>query len=125
MTVLIIDDEEVIHLLAERILTNAGHAVVVAKSGTEGIRIFREQSAQIGAVLLDAFMPGLTGAETLRRLREINPDLPCIFSSGSVEAESELTPDLRTSTWFLQKPYQARELSTMIDQIAARRTPAT
>ncbi len=114
--ILVIDDEEMIRSLAERILTRAGYEVVTASSGTDGYRLFKENGDEIDLVLLDLTMDGMTGVEVLSYLRELSPDIPCIFSSGQPMAEEDLPPTCRHNTFFLLKPYRANVLVEAVKQ---------
>lgn len=118
-TVLVVDDEEMINNLAKRILVRAGYDVFTALSGREGLELFEEQSEAIAIVLLDMYMNGLSGIETLRRIREIDPDMPCIFSSGQILEMEDLPSDLHKGVRLLEKPYHASELSDMVSSMLA------
>lgn len=122
MIVLVIDDELVIRTLAQRILQKAGYAVVTASSGEEGVAHLRRSPQEVDLVIIDARMPGLSGEETLRQIREVSLAVPCIVSSGSMDVEQDLADDLRPNTWFLQKPYQSQELLALVATITALRS---
>ena len=120
MTVLIVDDEEIIRSLATRILQRDGYDVITASSGNQGLQIYAQQPDQIDLVLMDMTMPGISGVETLRRIREIKPELPCIISSGHVADQQHISDDLMNNTFFLQKPYRLDKLSKLVDEILTR-----
>lgn len=117
MRILVIDDEEMIRDLAQRILTRAGFDVLTVESGQGGLRMFSENFHQIDLVLLDLTMDDMTGLETLKGIREISPDLPCIISREQEPEHNELPDELNRNVCFLQKPYRAKQLSEMVSQL--------
>ncbi|MFQ6008348.1 MAG: response regulator [Candidatus Zixiibacteriota bacterium] len=117
MTVLIIDDEEMIRDLALKILTRAGFDVLTAPTGQSGLELYAEHQSQVDLVLLDLTMEDMPGLETLKRLREVSPDLPCLISSGSVPGIYDLPEELKHNVQFLQKPYRANQLTEAVNQM--------
>ncbi|MFN8488151.1 MAG: response regulator [Caldilineaceae bacterium] len=103
--VLVIDDEPSIREAISDILATEGVQVCVAASGEAGIAAFRQQHHQIGLILLDMKMPGLSGIETFQALRAIDPSLKVILSSGYHETEMHRFLGETGIIAFLQKPY--------------------
>lgn len=120
MRILVIDDEEMIRSLAQRILARAGFDVLAVESGQGGLKLFSENFHQIDLVLLDLTMDDMPGIETLKRIREISPDLPCIISSGQEPGPNELPDELNRNVCFLQKPYRTKQLLEMVSQISSK-----
>lgn len=108
-TVLVIDDEAGIRQLATRMLERIGYRVVSAASGQEGLDQLAAQPA-IGCVLLDLTMPGLSGEETLQRLRVERPHLPVIVVSGYGAQEVRERLSETPVRAVLQKPFSLAEL---------------
>lgn len=119
MRILVVDDEQMIRDLATRILTRAGFEVDTAESGQTGVDRFTQASAGYDLVLLDLSMEDMSGEEALRKMRAIAPDVPCIISSGLDLSEMKLPTDLQKATHFLEKPYRARQLSDLVNDILA------
>jgi CheY-like chemotaxis protein len=65
----VIDDEESVRSVLSRILTQANHQVTVADNGEEGIQLFKER--EFDAVLTDLGMPGMSGWEVCRIIKQI------------------------------------------------------
>lgn len=120
MKILVVDDEEMILSLATKILTRQGHEVITAYSGDEGLKLYALQPDQIDLLMLDLTMPGLSGFETLRRARKIRPELPCIISSGQLADRDDTPDDLLNGLHFLQKPYRADQLSSLVNKILTK-----
>lgn len=117
MRILVIDDEEMIRSLAQRILIRAGFDVLTAESGQSGLKLFSENFHQIDLVLLDLTMDGILGVDTLKRIRETSPNLPCIISSGQEPGSNELPYELNRNVCFLQKPYRTKQLLEMVSPL--------
>ena len=84
--ILVMDDEEIIRLLLSGILTGAGYEVDLTKDGAEAVELYRkvrESGQPFDAVILDLTVPGgMGGAETVKKLLEIDPEAKVIVSSG-------------------------------------------
>jgi len=103
-TVLVIDDEAGVRQVATRMLERLGYRVVAAASGQEGLDRLAAQP-EINCVLLDLTMPGLSGEETLHRIRERRPGLSVIIASGySAQEVRERLGELPVLA-VLQKPF--------------------
>lgn len=118
-TILIIDDEEAVRKMARLMLEKAGYKVIAAENGEEAIGLFRKDAKEIAAVLLDMTMPVMSGAETLKHLRDLKPDVPVALSSGFTELEALARFPLKTVEAFVQKPYTAAHLLEKINSIVA------
>lgn len=112
--VLIIDDEEGVCEAVTDILEMADIPVFTALDGAEGLETYRSHMAEIGLVLLDLSMPGMNGEETYRALRQINPQVQVILSSGYDEQEVFRRFNDLGLGGFLQKPYN---LNTLIETV--------
>jgi len=110
-TVLVVDDEPMVLAFVTEGLKRLGYRVLTAVDGHQARDVYASQSQQIDTVLLDLVMPGMTGVETCRRLREINPKVKVILSSGY--SSSEVVRDARSAgaLGFIAKPYSLEELS--------------
>jgi len=83
-TVAVVDDDSTATTLLSRILSRAGHTVVVFTSGEELLQ--QPSLSEVDIVCLDQGLPGIDGLETLRRLQSIRPSLPVIVFSASADA---------------------------------------
>jgi CheY-like chemotaxis protein len=120
LTVLLIDDEEVVREMVGEVLEQEGASVLRAEDGAKGVAVFRERHAGIDAVLLDLSMPGLTGEETFGRLREIDPGVPVILSSGYDRDEAKGRFGAGSPAGFIQKPYRPEQLMAEIGRCLRR-----
>ena len=101
-TILIIDDEESIRESLQGILQDEGYRVLQAADGNGGLALLREESADI--ILLDIWMPGIDGLETLRRIREMNPEQLVIMMSGHGTIETAVKATRLGAYDFIEKP---------------------
>jgi two-component system, cell cycle sensor histidine kinase and response regulator CckA len=122
-TVLVIDDEEIVRDMVGEVLEHEGFEVLRAEDGARGVALLGEKGDRVDIVLLDLSMPGLSGEETFRRLREIDPDVRVILSSGYDQDEARGRFGAGAPAGFIQKPYRPE---TLIAEIARclRRPPS-
>jgi len=112
--VLVVDDEPMVLAFAREGLKRLGYQVLTAGNGQQACEVFRSHSGQIDMVLLDWVMPGITGVETCRRLREVKPDLKVILTSGYTSADVLREARLAGAAGFIGKPYSLEELSAAL-----------
>ncbi|TAK57345.1 MAG: response regulator [Bacteroidetes bacterium] len=109
-TILFIEDEEPVRIIATVQLEMNGYSVILAKDGEEAIDLYQHHQDEISLVFSDMGLPKLNGVQVFTRIKEINPKVKFIFASGFIEPEkrSEL---LRAGVIdILHKPYQASEM---------------
>ena len=105
-TVLVVDDEEPIRLLARAFLERDGYQVTEAGSGLEAIALL--SSGPLPDLLMtDLNMPELAGDEMVRRIRATTPDLRVLYVTGHVDRLMANRPILRDGEAFLEKPFNA------------------
>jgi two-component system, cell cycle sensor histidine kinase and response regulator CckA len=116
-TILIVDDEELIRQLGADILEDVGYKIILAAGGEEAIQIYQENRKEIALVILDMVMPGLGGKETILKLKEIDPKIKVLLSSGysTNEGVGEILKE--GVGGFIQKPYRDEELIGKVREI--------
>ena len=103
------DDEADTRTLIEEILESAGHEVVLAADGVEGMRLY--QSTPVDLAVVDLFMPNREGLETIKELKQQFPDFPIIAMSGDSAALPLLSIARRLgAAEVLQKPFLPQDL---------------
>lgn len=110
-TVLVVDDEETVRAVTDKLLTRLGMKVLTAKDGKEGLDTFRQHADDIDLVLLDLTMPFLNGDEVFREIRRLDPDARVILMSGYDEQEATTRFASADLSGFLQKPFAAGDLT--------------
>ncbi len=125
--VLVMDDEAVVRSVAREMLDALGWAVDLCADGSEVVDAWlaaRRAGRPYDMVILDYTVPGgISGAEAVRRLREVAPTVPVILSSGY--SESTVFAEFRAWGFdaVLPKPYRLDQLSRVLEQAGARKTP--
>lgn len=115
--ILLVDDEDIVLDSTSRILEKIGYKVSVCRNGKEAIQLFRENWQGIDLVILDMVMPVLSGRETYLALKEINPDVLTLLSSGySINGEARGILDDGVKG-FIQKPFRIFELSQKVAEL--------
>lgn len=113
-TLLLVDDEEMIIKVGTKMLQKLGYQVISAARGQEALEIFRRSHSEVDGVILDMIMPQMDGAVLFERLKEIDPQVKVILSSGySLDGKAEQIMDCGC-VGFLQKPFDIKELSQKI-----------
>jgi len=122
-TLLIADDEEHIIKVVRKMLEKMGYNIITAGSGREAVAVYRENKDKIDLVLLDMIMPGMDGGKTFDRIKDINPDVKVLLSSGySLKGEAEKILK-RGCIDFIQKPYNMELISGKIKGILGGNQP--
>jgi len=116
-TVLLVDDEDMIIEVGAEILEALGYKVLTARSGPEAIEVFNANKGQVDIVVLDMIMPGMGGGDAYDQLREIDPNVKVLLSTGySLRGEaSEILK--RGCNGFIQKPFNIKMLSQKLREI--------
>ena len=116
ITVLLVDDEDIILEPMNEILEGFGYKVICAISGESAVQAVKENE-KIDIVVLDVLMPEMNGIDAMYRIRDIRPQIPVILASGYNYLDH--IDDLEQNEWndFIQKPYQAQNLSQKIQTV--------
>jgi two-component system, cell cycle sensor histidine kinase and response regulator CckA len=116
-TVLLVDDEEMILDVGLQMLEALGYKVLVARGGKEAVDVYRDNMNDICLVILDMVMPDMAGEETYERLKEINPSVKVLLSSGySIKGRAHKIM-LKGCDGFIQKPFGMKDISQKIRDI--------
>lgn len=115
---LVDDEEEFARTMAER-LEARGLRVEVAFSGEEALERAREKN--FDAIILDLAMPGMDGIDTLKKFREINPDLQIIILTGQATVEKGVEAMKLGAVDLMEKPADLKELLAKIEEASSRK----
>jgi len=116
-TILLVEDERTVLEVNSELLQSLGYTVLAVGSGREAIALYAEKHDTIDLVILDMVMPGVSGSETFDRLRQIDPGVRVLLSSGySLNGEAQHIMD-RGCNGFLQKPFQIERLSRKVREM--------
>jgi CheY-like chemotaxis protein len=113
--ILVVDDDVAVQMTIRLLLERAGHSVVAADDGRKGLALCR--TGDFDLLFLDIFMPGMDGFETMRMVRQLQPQLPIIVISGRpISSQADSAPDFLTmatklgAVSSLQKPFRPADL---------------
>ena len=115
--VLLVDDEDLIVGVGQRLLKRMGYSVLVARNGKEAIKIYSQKKDDIEMVILDMIMPDMSGGEVYDRLCKINPDIKVLLSSGYSLRGQASDILARGCKGFIQKPFNVKELSHKLREV--------
>ncbi len=120
-TVMIVDDEEMIRVLAKEFLDGCGFNVITAEDGRNALKIVEEDLEQIDVIIMDLTMPHMDGVETAKNIHEIRPDIPIFLSSGYSEEDLYEKANQLKLARFIKKPYTPALLAQKIIKVLAER----
>ena len=117
--ILLVDDEPLIGQVGAELLKSLNYDVLVAQNGNEALELYSRNREKIRLVILDMVMPGMGGDQVFEKLKEIDPRVRVLLSSGyslNEQAEEILNKGCQG---FLQKPFNMVDLSNKLKQILA------
>jgi two-component system cell cycle sensor histidine kinase/response regulator CckA len=121
-SVLIVDDEPVVRQVIAEALQRAGMQTTICCGGNEALELARSGARPFDACVLDLNMPGLSGVQTLQHLRQIQPHLPALVTSGFAD-EPTLRELQALHARFIQKPYSMTELADAVQSLLGASEP--
>ena len=95
-------------------LSRMGFTVLTAADGQDAVDLYRKRKDEISLVVLDLTMPRMDGQEAFRELRELDPKVRVIVSSGYTEQEATARFSDQCLAGFLQKPYSMAQLTELL-----------
>jgi CheY-like chemotaxis protein len=119
--ILVIDDDEDARAVLRRMLEAAGHSVLLASNGAEGLKLQRISKSDV--VITDIFMPEKEGLETIRELKDLDPEIAIIAISGggkSLSATGSLQTAHTLGAEVLVKPFGSANLLAAIGKLLKR-----
>jgi len=119
--VLVVDDDEDIRVLVATRLEAAGYRTDTVADGPTALRSIRDDRPDV--VILDVMMPGMSGFEVCREIRE-DPavaDLPVIMLTARDDGAAKLLGRVRGADRYISKPFEAPQLLSAVDELAGRR----
>ncbi|NVM20728.1 MAG: sigma-54-dependent Fis family transcriptional regulator [Desulfobacterales bacterium] len=112
-TILVVDDEATILQSLSGILSDEGFEVLTALNGYEALKIIEQESPDL--VLLDIWMPGMDGIETLREIKDANPFLQVVIISGHGTIETAVKATKLGAYDFIEKPLSIDKVTVTIN----------
>lgn len=112
--VLVIDDEPLMRKLLSRLITAAGYEVVVTEGGAEAIELLWHNTFDV--VVSDVNMPGVSGIEVLRFVRQRDPDLPVILVTACATTDTAIGAVQLHATAYMTKPIEGKRLQEELAQ---------
>ncbi len=116
LTVLVVDDDELIQSSMQAILDLLGHTVITASSGKEAVAKL-EARFEPDLIILDMNMPGLDGSATLPLLRSLRPSVPVLLATGRTDQDALDLIAANTDVTLLAKPFSASELKQYLGSL--------
>ena len=120
-TILVVDDEVSLRSVMRRTLLRAGFEVLLAEDGARALALASSHAGPIDLLLTDVVMPGLSGPELARRLRQERPEIGVLFVSGYSFDENVPAADSASGTGYLAKPFDSTTLTAKVHHLLAAR----
>jgi signal transduction histidine kinase/CheY-like chemotaxis protein len=116
-TILLVDDEDIVIDVGQKMLESIGYKVLTAQSGREALDLYKKGKHEIDLVILDMIMPEMGGGETYERMRDVNAGVNVLLSSGySIDGQAKEILD-RGCNAFIQKPFSLIDLSIKVREL--------
>jgi two-component system response regulator AtoC len=119
--VLVVDDAESIRVYLRNLLVRRGFDVVLAEGGPQALELLK-QGALPQVIILDVMMPGMDGLTTLRKIKDLRPEIPVIMLSVIGRASSIVEAMNAGASDYLNKPFEEEELGIAIRKVLENRT---
>jgi PAS domain S-box-containing protein len=113
-TVLVVDDEELVREVCREYLKSMGLQTLIATDGRDAVAVYKKNAEDIVLIILDLSMPHMDGVATLHDLRQLQPDVKVIISSGHDTLTTAKDFIYDKPDGFIQKPFQMQELQEKI-----------
>jgi two-component system cell cycle sensor histidine kinase/response regulator CckA len=113
-TILLVDDEEMVRALGQRVLELCSYTVLMAEDGVQALEAYQAHREEIGLVVLDVIMPLMGGLECLRRLRELDPRVKVLISTGYIDRSLAQELVAEGALGVVEKPFQIRDFATAV-----------
>jgi len=119
-TVLLVDDERTILDVGKEMLTAVGYKVLLAGTAKEALELYKAHRDEVDVVVLDMIMPDMSGGDVYDKMKEINPEIKALLSSGySLDGQADEILQ-RGCDGFIQKPFNVKQLSLKLRGILAK-----
>jgi PAS domain S-box-containing protein len=122
-TLLLAEDHEGLREIARVALERRGYRVLIASDGSEAVAVFREHQAEIALAVVDLVMPHMGGLAAAEALRELQPNLRLIFTTGYTSESAALVNAVARGEVVLNKPYEpavlARKVRELLDRVVS------
>ncbi|RJX28653.1 MAG: response regulator [Desulfarculus sp.] len=115
-TILVVDDEDALRELSQRLLASAGYTVLTAGSGEEALEQYRARQKDISLVILDLNMPGMGGLKCLQGILAQDAGAKVLISSGYAAGGLAKAALAAGAAGFVAKPYRGTDLLAEVRQ---------
>jgi len=119
--ILLIDDEQEIIEMLEKMLAYFGYQVTIKSSSEEALKLFCSDPNHFDLVITDQTMPKMTGVELTQKIREIRPDIPVILCTGFSEMITEEKLKALGVKEYIMKPIHCKEMAGIIRNVLDER----
>jgi two-component system cell cycle sensor histidine kinase/response regulator CckA len=113
-TILLVDDEEMVRALGQAVLEPCGYTVLMAEDGVQALEVYQAHRGEIPLVVLDVIMPQMDGQECLRRLRELDPRVRVLISTGYTARGLAQELVAEGALGVVEKPFQIRDFAAAV-----------
>lgn len=108
--ILVVEDEELLSVLIDTVLTDQGYTVLKANNGADAIKMYRTFDGDIDLVLTDLSLPEVDGWQVCRQIRSLNPRVKLMVTTGAMDARIESELRKHGIHGFIQKPCSAEDM---------------
>jgi CheY-like chemotaxis protein len=119
-TIMLVEDDQQVRDLAQRILEKLGYSVRVAANGSEAMQSLEVDVGPVDLLVTDVIMPGMNGRELAERLGNRYPDIKVLYLSGYTDDVIARHGMLEPGTRFLQKPFSPDGLARKVSEVLGR-----
>ncbi|MCR1952770.1 MULTISPECIES: response regulator [unclassified Clostridium] len=118
--VLVIDDTKNIRILLSTCLELRGYEVITADSGAEALNIINNTNEVIDLIFLDIRMPGISGTEVLKNIKEIRINCPVVIMTAFATVKNAIECTKLGAVVYLQKPFSPDRINIVLDEIEGK-----
>lgn len=120
--ILLVEDEPVLLEMTKEMLTSLGYTVTETSTAEEALEMARKPACIFDMLITDILLPGMNGIHLSQAIRELHPDIKCLFTSGYSADELPNQGIFENDTCFIQKPFSRKELSKNIHSALLRKS---
>jgi two-component system cell cycle sensor histidine kinase/response regulator CckA len=113
-TILVVDDEDGVRALGQAVLEDCGYSVLIAEDGVHALEVYQARGGEVALVVLDVIMPRMSGLECLRRLREMDPDVKVLISTGYTARGLAQELVGKGALGVVRKPFRIQDFATAV-----------